>query len=250
MRSGNQTMERFVIRDFDPPAVALGVQWLTRYVRDHELQSGTLYTHARGAVENLEDAIGHRPASMLQRRHQTTIDGVTIDSATHRDSPRIGAPVLAVWVTDEELIDRLDRLNVPALCAIPWSDELANWIALRHPVDVETGQPVAVPTAKVRNPVLLRALESITMTSNLANGLDSRNRARLGHALMILRDGGEAVDPDETEAWAAQNGWGAKNAREIGELARAVIQGRGLRLGPTPFRPDILAAWRRAEGDD
>lgn len=168
MTRPNENIERFVIRGYDTDDVRLAVNWLVRYARDHGLRRATLYTHDRGSVENLREAIGATSASRLQRDHSVVMNGITVQSATHRDYPRALEPVLAVWATDDELIDRLDSANVPALCAIPWSDQLENWIGKWGPVDLATGKPVSGFEATITNRTVRRALRSVTTMANLS----------------------------------------------------------------------------------
>jgi hypothetical protein len=46
-----------------------------------------------------------------------------------------------MWADDNDLLDRLDRWPVPAICAIPRGDRIANWKAKWAPTDVRTGNP-------------------------------------------------------------------------------------------------------------
>jgi hypothetical protein len=108
-----------------------------------------------------------------------------------------------------------------------------------------------VAWSTITNPVVERALDSLTRLVNLSTGLGhpSDKAAAVG-LFRILNGGGERYDPAEVAAWAANNGWGLAGARELGEVAAGVIAGRRYQVDRSVWREDILKLWQAEAGSD
>ena len=76
------------------------------------------------------------------------------------------------------------------------------------------------------SPVIQEALKSLTIRVNLSTGLthplDSDSAKEL---FKILKENGQLLVRAEVEAWASQNGWAARHASVLGELAEKIGAG-------------------------
>ena len=134
---------------------------------------------------------------------------------------------------------------MPAICAVASGDFIADWKARWRPRDIRTGKQAPDPGPAVSNPIVVSGLQTLTAIANLSNGVDTFNRDTAAQVFLALSRDGEAADPDEVRTWCARNGWGAANARELGNLARAVLAGERVRTGAWRLRADIADEWRK-----
>ena len=235
-------VQRFYVDGWDDDAVRAGYAWLLQFASENGYSTATLFSHQKQSVQNLDEALAPH-GTRLYRNGSLTEHGVTVAVRTTRSQggyPR--DPVLALWADDNDLLDRLDRWPVPAICAVPWGDSIPNWKAKWTPTDVRTGN-LAPTDEPVPNPVVVKALETVTGLANLSNGLDRYNRETAIDAFRLLHAAGEPFDPRQVGAWAARNGWGASNAAGIEDLAQGVLDGRRFRSQPR-LRDDIVDRWR------
>ena len=174
--------------------------------------------------------------------------GITITLATASRLPYgfDSGPILAIWTRDKEL-DKLDTLGAPALCAVPWRpDNITGWKANWSPVDIQSGV-AADGAAGSLNSVVVQALQSLTATINVGTGLSHpSDRSSAIHMFRLLRDGGEAYDPEAVRAWAVQHGWDPVDARELEDVAQKILDRRALRTEGPMWTEDALAGWREA----
>jgi hypothetical protein len=225
----------------DEEALTEGFSWL---MRESVGGRGVVAVPGLRQVESLVPGIKAAEARQLAKAKSLVRSGVTIELATERTRASVsGVPVLAVWV-DDEMLEELERGRPSALCVIPWrEEEIARWRAAYAPTEMRSG--AAPEAATISNPVVERALESLTARVNLSSGLGhpSDKAAAVG-TFRILRGGGEAYDVGEVGAWAANHGWGLHGGRELAAIAQGVLDGRSYRVGRHGWREDILEQWR------
>jgi hypothetical protein len=231
----------------DDPALSAAFQWLVHEVEQRQA-SGLIVTYAKGNAENLERVLGRDETKALLFGRSLRVKSQTVSLATMtKRLPNLrGAVVLAVWLDDGQLA-RIDDGRPLAICAIPWlAADIQTWRASWNPVEIRAGEPTSVgPT--VGNPVVIEALRSLTLSANLSTGLSHpRDRDEAVHTFRALAKGGEAFDPTAVRAWAVQNGWSARGADELQQVAQDVRDGKRLRTheGPPP-RSGMLDYWRQ-----
>ena len=243
------TIERAYIDAHGPDdeALKVGFAWLVRRAVAGDGRAA-LFLPSLQQIEPLAAAIGDRGVAALKKSRRLIANGADIELFTDRTlrvSYRQG-PVLGVWVDDKQL-DKLENLGAPALCAIPWNRaDIDAWKRAWNPTDLRTGDRPHTADPAVTNPVVLAALESLTIRVNLSTGLGHpSDKAAAVQLFLALRNGGERFDPDQVHAWAASHGWRAAHARQLGELARKIADRRTVRAGQQQaWRPDILTIWR------
>jgi uncharacterized protein (TIGR02391 family) len=171
---------------------------------------------------------------------------VDVITERHASTRRPDGPVVGLWVDDWQLEKRLDGLDAPALCVVPWNRaDIDQWKANWNPTDLRTGE-AAGQAATVGNPVVEAALRSLTVAVNLSTGLSQpSDRAAAVQAFRLLREAGERFEPSEVQAWAVRNGWRPRHARELSEVVQAIVDRRSIRGGRPRWREDIVEHWRR-----
>lgn len=89
------------------------------------------------------------------------------------------------------------------------------------------------------SPVVSAALRSLTAIVNVGTGLSHpSDRSSAVEMFRLLRDDGEAYDPDAVRAWTAQHGWAPADGRELAEVGQELLDRRALRAarGSTYFK--------------
>jgi len=158
-----------------------------------------------------------------------------------------GGPVLAAWPSREKLAEIADDPRTRALCVIPWgANNVAAWDAAAAPERLGVG--TAAPSMPTLDPVVIEGLRQLTRmvnhANNLAGALDHRD------AVAVLRElhrGGYSLPADGVYSWVLANGWPARGAERLREMATKIDAGRTVQLkGSSPLRADVLDRWRAA----
>jgi hypothetical protein len=241
--------ERFFIPAYGPDDEALkdGFRWLFDYARENGSGEVAVEVPSVGSISNLGRVIGDGNAKKLVKDRHLQVDGVRLTVFTEKTAPHrfeVG-PVLAAWVDDKRL-DKLDVLNAPALCAIPWDrTDIDGWKTAWNPANARTGD-AAGSGEPVGDPVLRAALKSLSQIVNLSTGITHpSDKASAVQLFRILRTGGVPFRPEEVKAIAVQAGWEPRHARDLASVAERIAAGKVVQArGGTMWREDILDHWR------
>jgi hypothetical protein len=154
--------------------------------------------------------------------------------------------VLALWVGTKSL-DKLHDAQMQSLCVVPWvAAEVIPWARAVGAVDL-MGESAAKPKGAALDPVVRRALQSLTDRINLSTGLiHPYDKAAAVSMFRILRDGGHSWTDEEVSGWALAAGWEARHARTLAEVAAGVVAGRRYRTRGVgrSWPDDALSRWR------
>lgn len=245
--------ERFLIPDpgADADAERDGIRWLLRWAEGAGLPRAAIVVPGVQEIEALERALGARTASILKRdRAVEAKAGLSLEILLAGKLPsRYDGPVFVPWAHDP-LIDKVEALLPPALCAQPWvPDDLSVWCRSWSLTDPRSGETIT--TALEISPVVAAALTDLTHTVNLGTGIGHpSDKASAVNTLRALRHGHEPLDGDAVRAWAVAHGWPPRHAQRLGELAQKVAGGVAVRGGRSRTATDMnqqLARWRTPE---
>lgn len=230
----------------DDDAVKVALAWAVRFATEHGHRRAMVFTSTLSQVDSLANILGANPAK-LRRDRSFRVGNVTVDLVTERQAStrRQDGPVVGLWVDDQQLEMRLDGLDAPALCVVPWNRaDIEQWKANWNPADLRTGKP-AGQAVTIGNLVVEAAMRSLTVAVNLSTGLSHpSDKEAAVQTFRLLRDSGERFEPSEVQAWAVRNGWRPRHARELAEVAQAIIDRRAIRGGRPRWRKDIVEYWR------
>jgi hypothetical protein len=124
-------------------------------------------------------------------------------------------------------------------------DEITAWRRARQAIDL-TGRAPTLEHPSLNDDVVAEALRSLTIRVNVSTGIGHpSDRAAAIHAFRILKHGGHTWEPANIKAWAMANGWSARHADSLAEIAEGVKAGKAYRAGANSWRDDILAQWRQ-----
>lgn len=229
----------------DDEAAKLGLQWLIQFALKRRSSAG-LFVATLGQAAHFARFLGRAGTEALRKRRYLDIHGVRVHLLTERGLPyEFEGPILCMWVDDKQL-EPIEGLGAPALCAIPWQrTDLENWKLARTPTDLRTGVTSKGPTAP---PLLAAVLRSLTTAVNVGTGLaHPSDKAAAIDLFQTLKSAGEPFTGQAVRALASQLGWQAEDARELGELADKIAEGRKVR-SPEPqgtrWGAPALARWR------
>lgn len=227
----------------DNDALSVGLAWLLDRAQRANL-AGVVAVYALANAKRLAPPLSADLVRRLVRDKRAQLGAVAIELMTQRHEPRSQlGPTLGVWVNDR-LLDRIEELEPYAVCVVPWhNDAIADWKANFAPIELRSGARSSAIT--VANPVVAAALEALTAVINIETGLGHpRDRASAIDLFAILRRGGERFEPAEVRAWAVNNDWSSRSARELEEIAAGVLAGRRFRSEADGWSDDALDQWR------
>jgi hypothetical protein len=247
-------MERFYIPAYGPDdeAVTKGLSWLFVHAQDHGGR-GALAVPTMSNLDFLEHRVGAGSLRQLRRDKYFDIPdpnaagtNVRISIFTEQGGERSfsGGPVLALWVSGR-FVERLDRMDIPALCIVSWTPEdVEPWAAGRGAINATTGNRAASST--IDNRVVERALNSLNSFVNLSSGLNHPSDEAQAYAIFqVLKDNGETFDPQEVYTWALHHRWRMDGANELKDIAERVRTGKDRRSHRNRLRPEVIDRWRQ-----
>jgi hypothetical protein len=197
--------------------------------------------------EMIKDVISQRVVRDLKNNKKSVVDNKEILLITERHliSDGKGLPIVAFWPR-RNFLDELDSIpNISAILVVPWSmKEIEPWIKMWNATELGM-QQVEGAGLKI-NKVVQAALHSLSSTVNKSTGIiHPRDRDAAVQMFTILRDSGERFIPEEVKAWlVVKEGWKAKHAQKVAEVAQQVLEGKRLKQGAPVWKKDILDIWR------
>ena len=242
--------ERFLIPESGPDVDAerAGIRWVLQWASEAGHHRAAIVAPGVREIEPLERALGPRVADVLRRDRQVEAEsGLILEILLAGKLPfRYDGPVFVPWAHDP-LIDKVEEMHPPAICAQPWAlNDLSVWRRSWALADPRTGAQVTTPVKL--SDVVTAALEDLTHSVNLGTGLGHpSDKASAVDLLKALHHGGEILDRDAVRAWAAGHGWEPRHAQRLGELAEKVANGVAVRGGRRPSKTEMnrqLARWR------
>jgi len=131
--------------------------------------------------------------------------------------------VIIAYYADEKLLDFVDGLSsVSGVVAVPWVAGEADGWAARWNAHFH-GREQAAPAALIDDPVVVRALETLTKLINPTTGLGHpRDKQMANEILRILRAKGHNDPSGTIKSWAIRHAWRLKGAADLEALARKI----------------------------
>ena len=185
-----------------------------------------LLTHTKSQLDHtsLSHFLGDRTVRALAKGPVSVIAGVNLQAETMRTLrwPR-GPAVIIVYYAESEILDLADGTrNVVGVVAVPDYPGQADGWAERWGVIVH-GQERQAPAPLIDDPVVVRALETLTQVINLSTGLvHPRDKKMADEILRILRAKGHADPTPTIRSWAIRNGWKPDHAVKLETLSRKI----------------------------
>lgn len=161
--------------------------------------------------------------------------------------------VVALWPNGAALQQLDDVATIKALGVLTWLiDDVRPWAVGVGAVDLLG--VAATHTPVIEDDVALGALRVLTNSVNLSTGLSHPSDwDHAVHMFRELRRRGHALDGAEIETWAIANGWSARHANEVGQLAREIADGKAKRTKSrgAGWKPtaDNVKHWREVGAD-
>ncbi|GGE98144.1 hypothetical protein [Sphingomonas prati] len=183
-----------------------------------------LLTHTKDVLtrSSLAGFIGAAPAKALAKGTRVGFgSGATLRHETLRTlgySAR-NAVVIAFYA-DDAMLEKIDGLrDLTAVVAVPdFEDSIDKWRHRWNPNVHGEAQAPAAPL--IADPVVVKALETITALCNMSHGmLIQRDKDHASENLRILRAKGHALDAETIKSWAISKGWHPGAADDLGKVA-------------------------------
>ena len=188
-----------------------------------------LLTHTKHQLDHtsLAGHLGSGASKALSKGTTLNLDGgATLRHATLRTlgySTRNS--IVIAFYADEGMLETLDGLRgLAGIIAVPEFDgDIDQWIKRWNPVVHGAKREATKPL--IEDPVIERALESITQMSNTAyDVLHPRDKEFADGVFRILRAKGHALDPAAIKSWAIRQGWKPGGADELSKVAAKIAK--------------------------
>jgi len=117
------------------------VRWLLRYAVDRRADRAAIVVPSVESSSNLSRVLGNEDGATLISKRTIPVGGVLLELFTQRTLPpaEYPGPVLVLWSGRNE-VEKVERLNPPALCAVQWVEgELDEWARTWGAVELLTG---------------------------------------------------------------------------------------------------------------
>lgn len=185
-----------------------------------------LLTHTKSQLDHtsLSRFLGDQTIRALAKGPVSAAAGINLHAQTMRTLrlPRSPA-VIIVYYAETEILELADGTrNVAGIVAVPdypgqadgWAER---WGAIVH------GQERKAPATLIDDPVVVRALETLTQVINLSTGLvHPRDKQTADEILRILRAKGHPDPTPNIRSWAIRNGWKPDHAAKLETLSRKI----------------------------
>lgn len=200
------------------------------------VQKYILLTHTKQQLKGtvLGDHVGASASkALLANKPIALSDGGQLRHETLQTLGMTGrGAVMIAYFADDKMLESIDGLDMVAgVVAVPDLVGLADkWIARWNPV-IHGQERAAAAEPLVTDPVIVKALTSLTSLVNLSHGLlNPRDKASADETLRILRSNGHKLEPDQIKSWAIRNKWKPGAADDLAKLATRV---RDLKTKPS-----------------
>lgn len=219
------------------------VRWLLRYALDHGSDRAAIIIPSMDSASNLSRILGNEDAATLVSNRAIPFRNIHLELFTHRTLTRAEypGPVLVLWSGRTE-VERVERLNPPALCAVQWVDgELTEWARTWGATELLTGTS---EQAELAPPVVRGAVLAMSRSGDVSHPSDKHTTIR---ALKMMRLAGVPIDTDVLHAEALRQGWSTSGAEGLCDLATKVAEGRRVRGGGRVTKTEAKEAATRWE---
>ena len=234
----------------NPQAIEDGLRWLDSIcVSTQKCSALIAFLGKLQSQRVMSEVIGEDFAKALARNERFKLPHSSVELSLMTERERLyswDGPVLAVYPS-KKLMDNIDSLfGVTHVLVIPWTlEEIQYWIDTWGANELGT-KPTKSKKKHVSNPVVEEALISLTARVNVSTGLSHPlDKASAIDLFRRLKAKGEHFDPEEVRAWlVAEGNWKPKDADDVAEVARGVIDGKRFRYTRSRWKNDIVEVWR------
>ncbi|KXO73076.1 hypothetical protein [Brucella anthropi] len=191
------------------------------------VSSVILLTHTRGQLDGtgLSRFLGPVASKALTKGNTVDLSwGGKVRSETMKTlGYQARNSVVIAYYADESLLDFVDGLHgIAGAIAVPWVPGEADGWAARWSAHVH-GQEKQPPRVLIDDPVVVRALETLTTIINLSTGLGHpRDKQMANEILRILRAKGHGDHSGTIKSWAIRHNWSPTAASDLEALAKKV----------------------------
>lgn len=193
------------------------------------VKSVLLLTHAKNQLKHtaLHNHIGDRLARILDQGGELPLpSGAKLRHVTMKTArSAAGGAVVIVFFAEDGILDFADGMSgVAGVVAVPDLEDGADaWIERWNALVL--GREPKAEKPLIHDPVVERALTSLTRMVNLSTGLlHPRDKAYAEETLRILRANKHSPDAEQVRSWAIRNGWTPDGAKALADAVRKIAK--------------------------
>lgn len=236
----------------DKETVILGKKLMIEIVQESEIkQDAILLIPTKGNADSTtipsafgSDVIG----ALLKNRHVGIPNGgcLKLESEKTFRNPYFKGTILCVYPT-KKMLNAVDEIREAySVIVVPWIEEehILEWKKAWNPIVY--GEKTRKEKMIIDNPVVVKAMEHLTLRINLSTGLlHSSDKASAVQLFKLLVSAEEYYDPSAIRAWALKNDWSPDGADRLKEVASGILDGKRYRVGSRKlWRADYIDVLR------
>lgn len=136
-----------------------------------------------------------------------------------------------------------EKLQFKSMVVIPWTPhDVAEWNKIWNPTIIPNQLPenakmpsLEEATLPELDPVVVEGLKIISQLGNLSTGISHPlDQGRAVALFRALKKSRTPFDPTAVRSWAVHNGWRANGAKDLGEVAQKIADGRRVQAPHAP----------------
>jgi len=186
-----------------------------------------LLTHTKNQLNHtsLAGFLGDNTLRELSKGPVGLGDDIRLRSETMRTiGASVGNSVVLVYYAATDILDLVDGLrSIAGVVAVPDHPKDGDDWAERWGAIIPGQQNTSAGAPLIDDPIVERALESLSSSINLSTGLGHpRDKEQANEVLRILRAHGHADPTARIKSWAIRRGWRPKDAAKLEELSRKI----------------------------
>jgi hypothetical protein len=200
------------------------------------VQNYILLTHTKQQLKStaLGSHVGDSASkALLANKSIALSDGAQLHHETLQTLRLTGrGAVIIAYFAEDKLLETIDGLDaVTGVVAVPDVPGRADKWTARWNAHVHGQERPAAAEPLVTDPVIVKALTSLSSSINLSHGvMHPRDKGYADETLRILRAKGHKLEPEHIKSWAIRNKWKPGAADELARLATRI---RDLRTKPS-----------------
>lgn len=219
------------IDGYDPNSWPIAIHWAEQIHAACSPQVGdvVLLLHQQSilAQSSLTEFMGPQIVKALRASNPVRLpSGATLRLETKRTIRHFARPTIIIsFYADDSILEMVDGLtNVAGVVAVEDLKGSADrWKERWSPI--VPGEAPKPPVQLIKDPVVLKALESLSGLVNKSNSvLTSSYEDWVKDVLRILRAKGHSADPQDIKSWAIKDGWKPGAANDLAKLAKKTFE--------------------------
>ena len=200
-------------------------------------------------IEIMSPILGENNVKEFSIKKEMRIKNIIIKLITKRDINYYANnnPLVGLY-PDEDFLNQLDSISdINKMLIVPWSmneEFIHQWVKTWSSVTLGE-QFLEDEPIFIGNNVIINALKSIRIGPKTSRILSEEEKRKCAWAFTLLLKENIEIIPEEVKSHLIRyENWKSTAAHEAYNIAKKVIEGKRVKKGKRPWRPDIIKIWK------